>query len=171
MLTNKVYSWTILMFLIVTLSFLGCEKESPTGTENLTEADASSEIPALAKKITRDAFDMNDRFSNSGASGDGRLKVKDGEMNFKIRGRDLQLNHGFEIHVTVGAEGETGFDPETVHVFPVTSDGRGKFNFNEVGFDLGLTTGTYRLDFLVVHDHPPTDFILACEPAPFVTIE
>ncbi len=55
MLTNKVYSWTILMFLIVTLSFLGCEKESPTGTEDLTEADASNEIIVMANIP---AFDM-----------------------------------------------------------------------------------------------------------------
>ncbi len=46
MLTNKVYSWTILMFLIVTLSFLGCEKESPTGTENLTAGTLAKHQPA-----------------------------------------------------------------------------------------------------------------------------
>jgi len=165
MLTNKVYSWTILMFLIVTLSFLGCEKESPTGTENLTEADASNEITALAihpnipafDLTERFAMDMNDRFSGSGASGDARLKMKHGEMNLRTRGRGLETNHSFEVHVTVGFEGETGFNPETIHVFPVTSNSRGKLRLTIEDFDLGLDPGSYRLDFLVVHDHTPPD--------------
>ncbi len=179
MLANKVYSWTILMFLIVTLSFLGCEKESPTGTENLTEADASNEITVMANipafdLTERFVMDMNDRFSGSGASGDLRLKMKHGEMNLRTRGRGLETNHPFEVHVTVGFEGETGFNPETIHVFPITTNSRGRARLTVEDFDLGLGPGSYRLDFLVVHDHTPPDFpasfILACQPAPFVTI-
>ncbi len=129
----------------------------------------------------KDRFDMNDRFSGSGAKGNGTAKVKDGQINLTIHGRDLIANHPYEVHLIVGPEGNPDLDLDNltaVHVFPVTSNKLGSFPF-KVRFDLGLAPGQYRLDYLVLHDlaahdHDqdtfPTFLVLACAPASFVTI-
>ena len=125
---------------------------------------------------------MNDRFSGSGANGDGHAKVKGDEMDLTINARDLVANHAYEVHVIVGPEGNPDLDLPNligVHIFPVTSDKKGKFKFKLRDFDLDLDPGQYRLDYLVlhdlaVHDHDqdtfPTFLVLACQPASFFTI-
>jgi len=145
-------------------------------------------IPANGGPTNIDAFDMNDFFSGSGAKGSGTVRVTDGQMTLTIHARDLEANHPYEVHVIVGPEGNPDLvedlaDLIGVHIFPVTSDGRGKFEFKIVGFDLGLESdsGSYRLDYVVVHDlvahdhtdeqeNFPTFLVLACAPASFVTI-
>ena len=129
-----------------------------------------------------DRFDMNDRFSGSGATGDGHAKVKRDQMNLTINARDLIANHPYEVHVIVGPEGNPDLDLPNligVHIFPVTSDKKGKFKFKIKGFDLDLDPGQYRLDYLVLHDlaahnHDkdtfPTFLVLACLPASFFTL-
>ncbi len=129
----------------------------------------------------KDRFDMNDRFSGSGATGDGRAEVEDGELELRIRANDLVANHPYEVHVIVGPEGKEELDLanlSAVFIFPVTSDEDGEFRFREE-FDLGLDPGQYRLDYLVLHDlaahdHDqdtfPTFLVLACEPASFFTL-
>ena len=74
-------------------------------------------------------------------------------------------------------EGALVLPPDAdLHVFPVTADKHGKLRFHIARLDLGLGPGphVYRLDYVVVHDHPTVDFpgnlVLACEPASFFTI-
>ena len=125
---------------------------------------------------------MNDRFSGSGAAGNGFVKVTDSQMDLTIHARRLEADHPYEVHVIVGPEGNPDLDLPNligVHIFPVTSDKNGKFNFRIRDFDLNLDPGQYRLDYLVLHDlaahdHDqdtfPTFLVLACQPASFVTI-
>ncbi len=166
---------------------VGCEDvplapdtDTPTAISALLSVSnsSSSEIE------NKDRFDMNDRFSGSGATGEGRAEVDDGELELRIRANDLEANHPYEVHVIVGPEGnpdlvEDLMDLIGVHIFPVTSDKNGKFTFKIVGFDLDLAPGQYRLDYLVLHDlaahdHDqdtfPTFLVLACQPASFFTI-
>ena len=119
---------------------------------------------------------MNDRFSGLGARGNGTAKVTDGQINLTIRAHDLIANHPYEVHLLVGPSGDPDLNLAelTAHVLPVISDKHGKLTLKIVGFDLDLEPGSYRLDYVVVHDHPTTDFpgnwVLACQPASFVTI-
>ena len=148
-----------------------------------TPTTISTSVPSFARMAGAggptniDAFDMNDRFSGSGAKGSGTARVTDGQINLTIHARDLEANHPYEVHLIVGPEGNPMLDLDNltdVHVFPVSSDRRGRLEFKIVGFDLGLDPGQYRLDYVVVHDHPTVDFpgnlVLACAPASFVTI-
>ena len=121
------------------------------------------------------SFDMNDRFATeTGASGHANIMVDDGELSLNLGARGLRVDHDYEVLVTIGVG--DAFGGEDLLVFPVTSDKNGKLEFNIKGLDLGLARGDYRLDFLVVHSHGkrnPTkrDLLLACQPAPRITIE
>ena len=172
-----------LSLLPVSLLLVSCGQDTPTSL-------SPSDVPSLARMAGAggptniDAFDMNDRFSGSGAKGNGFVKVTDGQLNLTIHARNLEAHHPYEVHVIVGPEGNPDLvddlsDLIGVHIFPVTSDKNGKFKFKEVGFALDLAPGSYRLDYLVLHDlaahdHDqdtfPTFLVLACEPASFVTI-
>ncbi len=141
--------------------------------EGTTAVSPTDSAPAFAKNT--DHFDMNDRFSGSGANGDGNATLQQGQLNLNIRANDLIAGHPYEVHVIVGPEGGS-FDPANsdIYVFPVTADKNGKVRFNVAQLDLGLDPGLYRLDYVVVHDHPTVDFpdnlVLACEPASFFTV-
>ena len=125
------------------------------------------------------SFDMNDRLSSggpgsTGASGHANIRVDDGELTLNLGARGLQADHAYEVVVPIGVG--DAFGGEDLLVFPVTSDKNGKLRFKINGLDLGLDPGDYRLDFLVVHPHgdpDPTlrDLLLACQPAPLITIE
>ncbi len=121
------------------------------------------------------SFDMNDRFATEkGASGHAISKVDDGELGLHLVAKGLQTNHDYEVLVTIGIG--DAFGGVDLLVFPVTSDKNGKLKFDIKGLDLGLAPGDYRLDFLVVHPHgdpDPTlrDLLLACQPAPRVTVD
>ena len=120
------------------------------------------------------SFDMNDRLATEkGASGRGISKVDDGKLGFHLVAKGLDANTDYEVHVVVG-EGDT-FGGVDFFIFPTSSDKNGKLKFDIKGFDLGLDPGNYRLDFLVLHpgvaNPQQTDFLLACQPAPRITIE
>ena len=172
---THILSWSLLP---ISLLLVSCE-DTPT---TISPTTISVSNPSFARGVkNNDHFDMNDRFSGSGATGDGKAKVKDGKLNLNIRANDLVANHPYEVHVIVGPEGNPDLDLPNligVHIFPVTSNKRGGLRFN-VNFDLGLDPGQYRLDYLVLHDlaahdHDqdtfPTFLVLACQPASFVTI-
>ena len=166
-----------LSLLPISLLLVSCGQDTPTSL-------SPSAVPNLARMAGAggptniDAFDMNDRFSSprSGAKGNGTAKVTDGQLNLTIHARDLIANHPYEVHLLVGPPNDPDLNLAelTAHIFPVASDQRGKLRFKIVGFDLGLDPGQYRLDYVVVHDHPTVDFpgnlVLACQPASFVTI-
>lgn len=116
---------------------------------------------------------MNDRFSQSGAKGNGFVKVIDGQMDLTIHARNLETNHPYEVHVTIGGKDVdcSFFEVDHFHFFPITSDSRGKFKFKIVGLNLNLESGQYRIDYIVVHgDGDHGGFVLACQPASCVTI-
>ena len=175
-----IVSWSLLP---ISLLLVSCGQDTPT---TISTSDDPSFMRTLAAggPSNIDGFDMNDRFSGSGAKGSGTVRVTDGQMTLTIHARDLEANHPYEVHVIVGPEGNPDLvedlaDLIGVHIFPVSSDKNGKFEFKEVGFDLGLDPGQYRLDYLVLHDlaahdHDqdtfPTFLVLACAPASFVTI-
>ncbi len=173
-------SWSLLP---ISLLLVSCGQDTPT-TISVSDDPSLMRTSAAGGPTNIDAFDMNDRFSDSGAKGSGTVRVTDGLMNLTIHARDLEANHPYEVHVIVGPEGNPDLvedlaDLIGVHIFPVSSDKNGKFEFKEVGFDLGLDPGQYRLDYLVLHDlaahdHDqdtfPTFLVLACAPASFVTI-
>ena len=170
-----------LSLLPISLLLVSCQ-DTPTTIS--TSAPSFARTSAAGGPTNIDAFDMNDRFSGSGAKGNGFVKVTDGQLNLTIHARDLEADHPYEVHVIVGPEGNPDLDLPNligVHIFPgVTSDKNGKFKFKIVGFDLGLDPGQYRLDYLVLHDldahaHEGKDefpdfLVLACAPASFVTI-
>ena len=126
--------------------------------EGTTAVSPTDVAPAFAAggPTNIDAFDMNDRFSGSGAKGSGTARVTDGQLNLTIHARDLEANHPYEVHLLVGPPNDPGLNlPElTAHIFEVSSDKNGKFEFKIVGFDLGLEpgSGSYRLDYVVLHD-------------------
>ncbi len=160
-----------LSLLPVSLLLVSCGQDTPTSL-------SPSDVPSFARSTNIDAFDMNDRFSGSGAKGNGTAKVTDGQLNLTIHARKLIANHPYEVHLLVGPPNDPDLNLAelTAHIFPVTSDKHGKLRFKIVGFNLGLEpgSGSYRLDYVVVHDHPmgdfPTFLVLACQPASFVTI-
>ena len=170
----------LLGLLPILLLFVTCAQDTPT---SVSPSAVQTDI-TLAKNSNIDAFDMNDRLSGSGGSGSGTVKVIDGQMDLTIHAGFLEANHAYEVHVIVGPEGREELVDDLdnligVHIFPVTSDKNGKFNFKKLGFNLGLASGQYRLDYLVLHDleahdHDqdtfPTFLVLACFPASFVTI-
>ncbi len=171
-----------ILLLPILLLLVSCGQDTPTSVspseDELTE-------PTLSKNPNIDAFDMNDRFSLSGASGNGFVKVRNGQMDLTLHSRNLTANHTYEIHVIVNMPTGTcapfpPLNPLTIHKFSVTSDKNGKHTFKIVGFNLGLAPGSgpYRLDYVVIddpgHAHPPapfpTNLLLACAPASCVTI-
>ncbi len=171
----------LLGLLPILLLFVTCAQDTPS---SVSPSAVQTDI-TLAKNSNIDAFDMNDRFSGSGASGSGTVKVINGQMTLTIHGRNLTANHAYEVHAVVNVPTGTcapfpDFDPLTAHIFPVSSDKNGKLTFKIVGFNLGLAPGSgpYRLDYVVVddpgHAHPPapfpTNLLLACAPASCVTI-
>ena len=175
-----ILSWSLLP---ISLLLVSCGQDTPT---TISTSDDPSFMRTLAAggPTNIDAFDMNDRFSDSGAKGSGTARVKDGQLTLTIHARDLEADHPYEVHVIVGPEGREELvddlaDLIGVHIFSVTSDKNGKFEF-KMDFDLGLDPGQYRLDYLVLHDleahaHEGKDefpdfLVLACAPASFVTI-
>ena len=164
----------LLGLLPILLLFVTCAQDTPT---SVSPSAVQTDI-TLAKNSNIDAFDMVDAFSGSGASGNGFVKVRNGQMNLTLHGRDLIANHPYEVHVLVGPPNVPGLTipPADLFIFPVTADKNGKLTFKIVGFDLGLEPGSglYRLDYVVVHDHPVGDFpdflVLACQPASFFTL-
>ena len=157
-----------ILLLPILLLFVACEQDTPTSVS--PSADEPTNI-TLAKNPNIDAFDMNDSFSGSGAKGNGFVKVIDGQMDLTIHARNLLTNHSYEVHVAIGADDDcSNFAPVDVKIFPVNSDSRGKFNFKELGVDLELDPGEYRIDYIVVRVDGIGGFILACDPASCVTI-
>ena len=163
-LTMKKMQILLLGLLPILLLFVTCAQDTPT---SVSPSAVQTDI-TLAKNSNIDAFDMNDRFSGSGASGSGTVKVINGQMDLTIHARDLVTNTPYEVHVAVGGQNVacSTFAPDDVHIFPVTSDKNGKFKFRIVGFDLGLDPGEYRIDYVV-----DANFVLACAPASCVTID
>ena len=170
-----------LSLLPISLLLVSCQ-DTPTTIS--TSAPSFARTSAAGGPTNIDAFDMNDRASGSGAKVSGTARVKDGQMTLTIHARELEANHHYEVHVIVGPEGNPDLvedlaDLIDVHIFSVTSDKNGKFEF-KMDFDLGLDPGRYRLDYLVLHDlaahaHEGKDefpdfLVLACAPASFVTI-
>lgn len=159
-----------ILLLPILLLFVACEQDTPTSVS--PSADELTTI-TLAKNPNIDAFDMNDRFSQSGAKGNGFVKVIDGQMDLTIHARNLETNHPYEVHVTIGGKDVdcSFFEVDHFHFFPITSDSRGKFKFKIVGLNLNLESGQYRIDYIVVHgDGDHGGFVLACQPASCVTI-
>ncbi len=162
-----------LSLLPISLLLVSCGQDTSTPL-------SPSDVPSLARSTNIDAFDMTDGFSSprSGAKGNGTAMVTDGQLNLTIHARNLIANHPYEVHLLVGPPNDPDLNLAelTAHIFPVASDKNGKFEFKIVGFDLGLEpgSGSYRLDYVVVHDHPmgpfPDFLVLACDPASFVTI-
>jgi hypothetical protein len=85
----------------------------------------------------------------------------------------LEGDREYEVVVAVGADGETEFCPVVIaESGPISANAGGHFvltNFHVADFD----PGTYRVDIIVMPpgDGLDRDFLLACEPAPFVTVE
>ncbi len=164
----------LLGLLPILLLFVTCARDTPS---SVSPSAVQTDI-TLAKNSNIDAFDMFDAFSGSGAKGNGFVTVEDGVMDLTIHAGFLEADHDYEVHVAVGAADDCGnFAPVTVYEFDITTDKNGKFNFKELGFDLGLVASgsSYRLDYIVVDplDGPEfvaTDFLLACAPASCVTI-
>jgi len=161
-----------ILLLPILLLFVACEQDTPTSVS--PSADELTKI-TLAKNPNIDAFDMNDRFGDppSGAKGNGIVKVIDGQMDLTIHARGLETGHSYEVHVTIGGKDVdcNVFAVDHVHIFPVTSDSRGKFTFKIVGLNLNLDPGEYRIDYIVVHgDGSHGGFVLACDPQSCVTI-
>lgn len=117
------------------------------------------------------SMDMNDRIAiEKGASGRLISKVDDGELGFHLVAKGLPADTDLEVHVVVTIGWDVGFVPDHFHAFPTKSDNNGKLRFDIKGFDLDLDEGKYRLDFVVIRPGG-TDFLLACEPAPLITID
>ena len=135
--------------------------------------------PNVLADDQEEEFDMNDRFATeNGASGSGETEVDDGSVELEVEAEGLLPNHPYELRVTVGPQGAPFQPGFFVVVFgPVTSDDDGEIEFDE---DLDLDPGSYRVDLFVTHDHPTVapalpdignrDPLLACAPAPMVTI-
>jgi len=163
----------LLGLLPILLLFVTCARDTPS---SVSPSAVQTDI-TLAKNSNIDAFDMFDAFSGSGAKGNGFVTVEDGVMDLTIHAGFLEADHDYEVHVAVGAADDCGnFAPVTVYEFDITTDKNGKFNFKELGLNLGLASGQYRIDFIVVHadaDHGGGShggFVLACNPASCVTI-
>jgi hypothetical protein len=140
---------------------------------------------ALAEHKKFDVFDMNDRVATeTGAGGFGKIRLtQEGSIVLdRLHVKNLSPNHDFEVIVTVGAPGDFTFNPvDIVTSGPITSNTDGHLKIKN--FDLGISfaPGDYRVDILVVHPHQPDgtpggdpltrDLLLACQPAPVVTVE
>ena len=158
----------------ILLLFVTCAQDTPT----LVNPSAVQTDITLAKISNIDAFDMNDRFGEpqSGAKGNGTVSVQNGQMDLTIHARGLIPGHAYEVHVAVGMLNQACsiFDPTTLarlDTYEVTGDKNGKLRFKIVGVNLGLASGQYRMDYVVVHgEGAHGGFVLACEPASCVTI-
>jgi hypothetical protein len=145
---------------------------------------------ALAEHKKFDVFDMNDRFATeTGASGFGKIRVtQEGPVLDRLHVKKLLPNHLYEVHVTIqlADPGDFSGDVDIVTSGPITSNADGHLKIKNL--DLGSPdSGTYRIDVFVTHPHPtvegsgPTgeflttlldrDPLLACQPAPVVTVE
>ncbi len=171
-----------ILLLPILLLLVSCGQDTPTSVSPLDDELIET---SLSKNSNIDVYDMNDRFSGSGAEGNGFAKVQNGKIDLRIRASSLEADHDYEVHLVVNVSTGTCdpfpvFDVLAAHIFPVTSDQNGRFNFKVKGFDLGLAPGSgpYRLDYVVVdvaaHAHTPCVgfdcLLLACQPASCVTI-
>lgn len=134
---------------------------------------------ALASQEVFDIFDMNDRFATEkGASGLGKIRhTQEGSIVLdRLQAKNLAPKHDFEVVVTVGRNRVPAFVPVHIETSdPITSSANGNLEINN--FFVGdFDPGVYRVDIFVVHTHPADDppltrdLLLACQPAPFVTV-
>jgi hypothetical protein len=122
--------------------------------------------------------DMNDRFAGEkfapAANGIVQTRiVQDGEITVaSVKIHNLPAGREFEVVVVVGPEGETGFVPDViVDSGSIMIGGNGRLTVSDL--EVGkFAVGTYRVDIFVMPpgDGLERDFILACQPAPFVTV-
>ena len=126
---------------------------------------------------------MNDRFAaEKGASGIARVTTiqKGGFGVDQVTVKGLRPNHDYDLALIVTPKGtglEGVMDPTkwvTATMVTQRSNGDGVVSYTNTKIpDLGA--GTYRLDVLVVHDHPDDplsrDFIAACEPFFQITVQ
>lgn len=138
--------------------------------------------------------ELNDRFATETfvPSAGGFVKMvmtQDGSIELALlQARNLEPNHEYEVKVTVQPE-DCGFDPACITVvtsLTQTTDSGGHIKL--MNLDLGsVPPGTYRVDIFVTHTHPTVpgsgdtgvflsglldrDPLLACQPAPVVTVE
>ena len=174
MRTNKLHVLFTGFLIISILMLMSCSQDKALEP---SASAVQSEI-TLAKNSNIDAFDMNDRFGDpsSGAKGNGTVSVQNGQMDLTIHARGLIPGHAYEVHVAVGMLNQACsiFDPTTLarlDTYEVTGDKNGKLRFKIVGVNLGLASGQYRMDYVVVHgEGAHGGFVLACEPASCVTI-
>ncbi len=140
------------------------------------------EIISLAKGGP--VFDMNDRFATetTGANGFGRVVIiqKNGRIEVdRVQAGGLFPDHAYELNATVDLT--SVFTSASVMTNP-----SGQFKIKH--FDLGaFAPGVYRIDLFITHTHPTVpgsgatgvfltgllgrDPLLACQPAPSVTVE
>ena len=137
-----------------------------------------------------DVFDMDDRFAietfDPPAAGSGKVLVtQEGSIEIKeVKVKNLLPGHLYVLMVTVQPPGPFAVDD----VFRIeTSAPMTASNLEIKKFSVGsLVPGTYRVDLFITHTHPPDvgvdlagglalllnrDLLLACQPAPVVTVE
>jgi hypothetical protein len=147
---------------------------------------------ALASQPQFDFFDMNDRFASetTGANGFARIRhTQEGSIEIAmVQVENLLPNHPYELQVTIqlAVPGDFTGDIDIVTSGAITTNPDGHLLIKKV--DLGsVAKGDYRLDLFVTHTHStdpgsgPTgeflttlmdrDPLLACQPAPVVTVE
>ena len=133
----------------------------------------------LANNSGVQTADMNDRFAierfspPAGGFVKTQLTQQEAIEILMLQVHGLEPDREYEVVVTVGADGVTGFAPEVItESGPITVNAGGHFvlmNFQVADFE----PGTYRVDIIVM---PPgeglaRDFLLACEPFFLVTVE
>ena len=79
----------------ILLLFVTCAQDTPT---SVSPSAVQTDI-TLAKNSNIDAFDMVDAFSGSGASGNGFVKVIDGQMDLTIHARSLVPNTSYDVQI------------------------------------------------------------------------
>ncbi len=147
---------------------------------------------ALASQPQFDFFDMNDRFASdtTGANGFARVRhTQEGSIEIAmVQVENLLPKHSYELQVTIqlADPGDFTGDVDIVTSGPITTNPDGHLLIKRV--DLGnFDEANYRLDLFVTHTHPTVpgspgvgeflttlldrDPLLACEPAPVVTVE
>ncbi len=138
-------------------------------------------------------FDMNDRLAieifDPPAGGFGEVReIQEGSIEIaKVKVENLLPKHLYVLTVTVQPPGS--FVPGNVFRIetsaPMTANKKGNLSIKK--FSVGsLDPDTYRVDLFITHTHPPDvgvdlagglalllnrDLLLACQPAPVVTVE
>ncbi len=133
----------------------------------------------LAATSRTEKDDMNDRLAieKFDPPANGFVKTQTTQQGsieiFLLQVHSLGGDREYEVVVAVGADGETEFAPVVIaESDPILANEDGHFTLKN--FHVGdFEAGTYRVDILVMPpgDGLDRDFLLACEPAPFVTVE